>query len=219
MASLAVVYEFSFSTSPLTPIIPFMSKTILLATSNPGKVLEFQEVLGPLGYRIVSPKDLGLSSDPEENGTTYRENAFIKAFDLSNRSPYPVLADDSGLEIRALGNEPGIHTARYAKQNGGFPAVFDVVMKRLEGQQDRFACFHCSLCLIEKVGDAPLYFDGECPGTILFAPSGTHGFGYDPIFHSQEADIDFGLASEEIKNRFSHRGKAIAKLVEYLSQK
>ena len=73
-----------------------MSKTILLATSNPGKVLEFQEVLGPLGYRIISPKDLGLSSDPEENGTTYRENAFIKAFDLSNRSPYPVLADPYG---------------------------------------------------------------------------------------------------------------------------
>lgn len=182
MASLAVVYGFSFSASPLTPIIPFMSKTILLATSNPGKVLEFQEVLGPLGYRIISPKDLGLSSDPEENGTTYRENAFIKAFDLSGRSSYPVLADDSGLEIRALGNEPGIHTARYAKQNGGFPAVFDVVMKRLEGQQDRFACFHCSLCLIEKAGDAPFILMGSAPGPFYLLPVGLMVLAMTPSF-------------------------------------
>ena len=83
---MAFVYGFSFSASPLTPIIPFMSKTILLATSNPGKVLEFQEVLGPLGYRIVSPKDLGLSSAPEENGTTYREKAFIMGIELGSRS-------------------------------------------------------------------------------------------------------------------------------------
>lgn len=193
-----------------------MNKEICLATSNAGKLLEFREILAPMGFIIYSPKDLNIISEPLENGSNYRENAYIKALDLAKKVPFPVIADDSGLEIEALGNEPGLHTARYAKENGGFPSVFDVVLKRLEGQTNRKAAFHCSICYLASPTSQPLYFDGVCPGYILHAPHGENGFGYDPIFHSEEADIDFGVAEEEIKNAYSHRGKAIAKLKVFL---
>ncbi len=196
-----------------------MNKEIVLATSNPGKLAEYREILAPMGYIIYSPKDLGIESDPEENGTNYRENAFIKAKDLANKVSFPIIADDSGLEIEALDNDPGLRTARYAKENGGFPRVFDVVLSRLKGQSNRNARFVCCICYLDSIDAKPLYFEGICPGTILEAPHGAHGFGYDPIFHSEEADIDFGIASPEIKNSFSHRGKAIQALKVYLAIK
>lgn len=196
-----------------------MNKEICLATSNPGKLQEYREILAPMGYVIYSPKDLGIESDPVENGSTYRENALIKAKDLAEKVPFPVLSDDSGLEIAALGDAPGIHTARYAKENGGFPAVFDVVLRRLEKASNRDARFVCCLCYLSSPEAKPLYFEGVCPGRILEAPVGENGFGYDPIFHSAEAGADFGTASEEIKNRFSHRGKAIAALKVFLAIK
>ena len=196
-----------------------MEKTIILATSNQGKVKEFQELLSPLGYQVISLKEAGIVSNPIEDGTTYRENSFIKAHDASLKTTLPVLADDSGIEIEAMGNKPGIHTARYAKENGGFPAVFEKVFANLEGLSNRKASFHCCLCLIPGKGQEPLYFEGACPGEILYEAKGSKGFGYDPIFHSYEADEDFGTASEETKNRYSHRGKAAQKLKEYLLTK
>ena len=101
-----------------------MNLEICLATSNEGKLREYREILAPMGYVIYSPKDLGIVSDPIENGTTYRENALIKARDLASKVPFPVLSDDSGLEIAALGNAPGIHTARFAKEHGGYTGAF-----------------------------------------------------------------------------------------------
>ena len=196
-----------------------MEKTIILATSNQGKVKEFQELLSPLGYEVISLKEAGIVSNPIENGTTYRENSFIKAHDASLKSDLPILADDSGIEIEAMGNKPGIHTARFAKEMGGFPAVFDVVFAKLKGQSNRKAAFHCCLCLIPGKGEDPIYFEGVCPGEILFEARGDKGFGYDPIFHSYEANADFGTASDEIKNKYSHRGKAAQKLKEYLLTK
>ncbi len=196
-----------------------MEKTIVLATSNPGKVIEFQELLGPTGYKIISLNEAGIASNPVEDGSTYRENSFIKAHDASLKTNLPVLADDSGIEIEAMGNRPGIRTARFAKEQGGFPAVFEAVFKELEGKANRHAAFHCCLCLIPGKGQEPLFFEGVCPGEILSEARGCHGFGYDPIFHSYEADADFGTASEEIKNEYSHRGKAAKKLKEYLLTK
>ncbi len=196
-----------------------MEKTIILATSNQGKVKEFQELLSPLGYQVISLKEAGIVSNPIEDGTTYRENSFIKARDASLKTSLPVLADDSGIEIEAMDNKPGIHTARYAKENGGFPAVFEKVFANLKGQSNRKAAFHCCLCLIPGKEEDPLYFEGVCPGEILYEAKGNQGFGYDPIFHSYEADEDFGTASEETKNRYSHRGKAAQKLKEYLLTK
>ena len=199
-------------------LIP-MQKTIVLATSNQGKVKEFVDLLGPIGYKVISLKEAGIISNPIEDGKTYKENSYIKAHDASLQTELPVLADDSGIEIEAMGNKPGIHTARYAKEQGGFPAVFDVVFADLKGQANRKAAFHCCLCLIPGRGDEPLFFEGVCPGEILFEAKGAGGFGYDPIFHSYEADADFGTASEEIKNKYSHRGKASQKLKEYLLTK
>ena len=196
-----------------------MEKTIILATSNQGKVKEFQELLSPLGYEVISLKEAGIVSNPIENGATYRENSFIKAHDASLKSGLPILADDSGIEIEAMGNKPGIHTARFAKEMGGFPAVFDVVFAKLKGQSNRKAAFHCCLCLIPGKGKDPIYFEGICPGEILVEARGDKGFGYDPIFHSYEANADFGTASDEIKNKYSHRGKAAQKLKEYLLTK
>ena len=196
-----------------------MEKTIVLATSNQGKVLEFQNLLSPLGYRVLSLKEADIVSNPVENRKTYRENSYIKALDAAKKTNFPVLADDSGLEIEALGNRPGIHTARFAKESGGYPAVFQKIFGELEGKKNRNAAFHCCLCFLEAPNAEPLFFEGVCPGSILFEAKGAHGFGYDPIFHSDEAGLDFGEADEETKNKYSHRGKASRKLQEYLLTK
>lgn len=190
-------------------------KKILLATNNEHKAREYEEMLAPLGYMVVIPKELKLDFDPEETGATFRENAYLKAKAFYDFMDIPCIADDSGLVIPSLGGMPGIHTARYAKEHGGYPAVFSYLNKELEGK-DRRANFHCCICYYS--GGEPLYFEGDCPGYLLEHPVGENGFGYDPIFHSIEADIDFGIAPEEIKNRFSHRGKALAALLAYFKK-
>lgn len=193
-----------------------MEKKIVLATGNEGKAKEFNELLSPLGFKVVSLKEAGIVSKPIEDGKSYRENSYIKAFDASRQTSLPVLADDSGIEIEAMGNAPGILTSRYAQENGGFPDVFKKIFRNLEGQSNRKAAFHCCICLIKGQGQEPLYFEGICPGEILLEAKGKGGFGYDPIFHSYEANEDFGTASEETKNKYSHRGKAFQKLKDYL---
>ena len=194
-----------------------MNKEIFLATNNKGKLAEYREILAPLGFVIYSPKDLNLSLDPEENGATYRENSYIKAKAFAEILPFPVLADDSGLEIEALDGFPGLHSARFASSFPSYPDAWDEIFRRLENKQDRSAKFHCCICYLEHKDAKPLFFEADCPGSILPAPSGNNGFGYDPIFHSDEADIDFGLAPEEIKNAYSHRGKALKRLSLYFA--
>ncbi len=193
-----------------------MNKQIVLATSNPGKLAEYREILAPGGYTIYSPKDLNIDCDPEENGTNYRENAFIKAKALRKLVPFPVIADDSGLEINALDKYPGLHTARHRAQFSSYPEAWQDLIDKLQGKEDRSAQFVCCICLLEEENGTPRYFEGVCPGRILEKPHGENGFGYDPIFHSDEANIDFGIASPDIKNTFSHRGKAIKKLQLFL---
>ena len=194
-----------------------MNKEICVATNNKGKLKEYREILAPMGYVIYSPADLNIELDPEESGSSYRENAYIKAKAFAEKVPFPVLADDSGLEIHALGAFPGLHSSRFAEEMGGYPNAYKEIFHRLEGKQDRSAHFSCTICYLENKSAKPFYFEGICPGTILEKPSGDHGFGYDPIFHCEEADLDFGLASEEEKNRYSHRAKAIAKLKLFLA--
>ncbi len=186
----------------------------LLASNNPHKVMEFKEILAPLGIEIVSPRDLNLNIEPEENGKTFRENSFIKAKAFHKASKLPTIADDSGLCIKALDGKPGIYSARFAEENGGYPNVFEVLNKALK-DKSRAAKFHCCICFYN--GNDPLYFEGDCFGYLLEKPVGAAGFGYDPIFHCLEGDIDFGTASEEAKNKYSHRGKAIEKFCSYLA--
>src|SRR5574344_998185 len=195
-----------------------MNKEICLATNNKGKLKEYREMLSPLGYVIYCPKDLNIESEPEETGTTYFENAFIKAKALALKVPYPVIADDSGFEVLALGRFPGLHSSRYAATVGNdYQKAGAALVKKLKPTDSRAAEFHCVICYLEKPTAKPLYLEGICPGTILEKPQGNHGFGYDPFFHCTEADADFGLADEATKNKYSHRAKALTKLITYLA--
>ncbi len=194
-----------------------MYKPIVLATNNPHKLQEYREILAPMGYVIYGTKDLNIDCDPPEIGNTYEENAYIKAKALRNLVPYPVISDDSGLEIEALDNFPGIHSARFASQFKNYKEAMEEILKRMKDKENRNAAFHCTICLLENKDSKPLFFSGICPGKILDHIEGEHGFGYDPIFFSNEANMPFGLASEEIKNKYSHRKKALEKLALYLA--
>ena len=194
-----------------------MYKPIVLATNNPHKLQEYREILAPMGYVIYGTKDLNIDCDPPEIGNTYEENAYIKAKALRNLVPYPVISDDSGLEIEALDNFPGIHSARFASQFKNYKEAMEEILKRMKDEENRNAAFHCTICLLENKDSKPLFFTGICPGKILDHIEGEHGFGYDPIFFSNEANMPFGLAKKEIKNKYSHRKKALEKLALYLA--
>ncbi len=195
-----------------------MSKELVLATHNKDKIREYRELLVPLGYVLYSAKDLNISAEVEETGKTYSENALIKAKALRKLVKWPVIADDSGLEIRALGNFPGLHSARFAESLGGNYAVVDrEILRRMENATDRYAAYHCCICLLEKTDSKPLFFEGLCEGSILPEIKGTHGFGYDPIFRYDKGDLNFGECSEEQKNAVSHRAIALGKLVIFLA--
>ena len=122
-----------------------MNIQICLATNNKGKLREYREILAPMGFVIYSPSDLNIASDPEETAETYRENAYIKALSLSKKVPFPVIADDSGLEINALDRFPGLHSSRFAESCGGYPQAYQEIQKRLEGKEDRSAQFRCCI--------------------------------------------------------------------------
>ena len=187
-----------------------MNKQIVLSTNNKGKLAEYREILGPMGYVIYCPNDFQLQIEVEETGKTYRENSLLKAKALSEYLNIPIIADDSGLCIDSLGGFPGLYSSRYAESLGGYENAYADLNKRLSGLS-RDCHFHCCICYLEK-GKSPLYFEGDCPGVLLSSPKGGHGFGYDPIFFSYELGKAFGEASEEEKNRVSHRRKAITKL-------
>lgn len=193
-----------------------MNKQICLATNNKGKLREYREMLAPMGFVIYSPSDLNINLDVDETGCDYRENSYLKAKAFRELVPFPVIADDSGLEVLSLDEFPGLRSARFALECGGYPQAYEELFRRLEGK-DRAARFRCCICYLSEPDAKPLYFEGFCPGYILEAPHGQNGFGYDPIFHCDEADIDFGVADEETKNKFSHRAKAIAKLRVFLA--
>jgi XTP/dITP diphosphohydrolase len=197
-----------------------MNKEIVLATHNANKVREYRELLAPLGYLIYSSKDLNIDDEPVENGTTYAENAYIKAKALRSLVKWPVIADDSGIEIKALGDHfPGLRSARWAKEIGGgdYAVVDQKVIELLKDAKDRSAEYHCCICLLENIASKPLFFEGVCPGHILTEVKGHNGFGYDPIFHYDEGNLDFGTCNEEEKNAVSHRARALQKLVVYLA--
>ena len=191
---------------------------IVLATGNKGKIKEYESLLAPLGAELLLASSLGIDMDVEENGSDYRSNALIKARHVRKFTSLPVLSDDSGLEILALDRFPGLKTGRFASTMGGYPNAFQEVFRRLEGKK-RDAQFVCTICFLPENEDTPLFFEGVCPGEILTSVVGENGFGYDPIFYSYEAAIPLGEASEEIKDRYSHRGKASQKLLEYLLSK
>jgi XTP/dITP diphosphohydrolase len=197
-----------------------MKKQLALATHNKNKLREFRELLEPLGYLVYSASDLNILEEPVEDGLTYADNALIKAKALRSQVPWPVIADVSGIEIHALGAHfPGVLSARYVENiaHGDYHLANQMILEMMKDASDRSAEYHCCICLLEKPEAKPLFFEGVCKGHILTAAKGTHGFGYDPIFHADAADLDFGVCSEEEKNRVSHRAEAFRKLIVYLS--
>lgn len=192
-----------------------MNLEIVLATNNKHKLKEVREILSPYHIIVYGLSDLASKlEDVEENGTTYAENALIKAKAVQKLTTMPVISDDSGLEITALNNEPGIHSARYAESLGGHDNAIKEILKRLEDKEDRSARFVCDIVLL-NTDKKPLIFEGVAEGTIAKEKQGEGGFGYDPIFISKETGECFANMKEN-KNTVSHRAKALKKLLTYL---
>ena len=191
---------------------------LLVASNNQHKIKEYQEMFSGYEVKVHSPKELGINVNPDENGTTYEENSLIKAKALAECTKMPVIADDSGLNVVALNNFPGIHSSRFADSWGGNAVANLKLIEKLAEFSDKSAFFTCVITLL-NVEEKPVVFKGTCPGKILDKPEGEGGFGYDPIFYSNEAKQCFGTAGEEIKNKYSHRAKAMEQLIEYLKSK
>ncbi len=187
---------------------------LVIASHNEGKVREIRELLGPYGIEPVSAAELDLP-EPEETGTTFVANAELKALQAADLSGLPALADDSGLCVEALGNEPGIFSARWA----GEPRDFGLAMQRVEDrlaalppETSRNAHFVCALALAWPDGHVE-WFEGRVDGTLVWPPRGGHGFGYDPMFVPLGRDETFGEMDPAEKHAMSHRADAFRQLV------
>lgn len=213
-------------------------KKLIFATANKGKAREAAEILGE-GISIVLPSEMGIEEEADETGQSFRENSALKARFIYDRlrldgseANIPVLADDSGLEVDALGGEPGIYTARYAGGDKNFRDNMDKLLRKLEEagalrEEDRKARFRCSVTLIDAKGQESFH-EGSLEGHIAFRRSGTGGFGYDPVFIPDDSELEallaLGISPEEVhscngrtlaeipeswKNLISHRYKAL----------
>ena len=181
---------------------------ICAATNNPGKLKELRRILERMGHQVKSLGELGIQLDPEETGTTLAENARIKAEAFCKASGLPTVADDSGLCVDALNGGPGVYSARFGGEGLDDKGRYTLLLEMLRGQTDRAAHFHTSIVCAFPNGDE-LVCEGECPGTIAFAPMGEGGFGYDPVFFVPELRKTFGQLTAEEKASVSHRGKAL----------
>ena len=190
-------------------------KVVVLATGNPGKVRECAAVLAPAGFTVLGLGALADATPVEETGVTFEANARLKAEGYSLRTPHPVLADDSGLEVDALGGGPGVLSARYGGPELTDPERCTAILEALAHTPDdkRTARFRCVLALAQA-GRTLSTFDGAVEGTILRAPRGANGFGYDPIFFHPASGCAFAELTREEKERVSHRGQALRKFVE-----
>ena len=190
-------------------------KTIVIATKNAGKAREYQEMLAPLGIQVKTLADFAPIAI-DENGETFEENATIKATIAANQLHLPVMADDSGLMVDALGGAPGVRSARYAGDHDD-AANNAKLLSALNGVPDekRTAHFHTTIVGIKPDG-TKLVANGRVDGHILHQLTGENGFGYDPLFVPSGEIITFAQMSAEAKNAISHRGRAVAKLVKFL---
>lgn len=193
-------------------------KTIILATNNTHKQKEFQSLLS--NFKILTLKDINFLEDVEETGVTTKENAEIKAraifdFEKSKGLNFPVISDDSGLFVNALGGEPGVYSARYAGDHNS-QSNRDKVIKNLEGKNDRSAYFECTICYIDE--NITKFFVGRTYGQITKEEIGDTSFGYDCIFLSDDLHKTFGQSAEEEKDSVSHRGRAVTELKKFLSK-
>lgn len=183
---------------------------IVVATTNAGKVREFASMLAALPIRINALAEFPYVEPPDETGTTFEENARIKAADYARQLGEWVIADDSGLEIAALGGAPGVHSARFAGIEMDYDQKMQAVLAGLKdvAKDKRGARFVSVIALADPAGDIAFSAEGICPGRIASQPSGINGFGYDPIFIPDGFDHTFGELTDAEKHSISHRGRA-----------
>lgn len=192
---------------------------LLIATHNRGKVQEYREILGDLPFELITLDDAEITEDVDETGATFEENARLKADAYSQQSGLLTIADDSGLEVDALGGEPGVYSKRYAGEGKSDADRNAFLLEKLREvpQEKRAARFRCVI-VIEDAQGQRWVTEGTCKGEIAFAPRGTNGFGYDPIFIVPEHGKHLAELSSEEKNRISHRGRAAVKAREILER-
>lgn len=188
-------------------------KEIVFATNNLHKLEEIRQIIGNK-FNILSLKDINCNEEIPETATTLEGNAEIKARYIKEHYGYDCFADDTGLEVEALGGEPGVLSARYAGENHDSQANMELLLKNLSGKENRAARFRTVIALL--IGDELTLMDGIVEGVITHERAGDSGFGYDPIFKPNESDVTFAQMSSDDKNKISHRGRATAKLIDKL---
>ena len=190
---------------------------LILASNNAKKLRELKAILSDMDVEILSQREAGCNFEVDETGTTFAENAYLKAKAVFDATGEAVVADDSGLMVDALNGEPGVYSARYAP--GGHDASdeekYMYLLSKLEGVTDRKAKFVSSICCLLP-GGAEIRTEGECPGQILTQPHGEGGFGYDPVFMPDGYDKSMAQLGTDFKNTISHRARALAKFKEEL---
>ena len=189
---------------------------LIFATHNPNKLKEVQEMLGK-GFSLRSLADIQLFDEIPETAPTLEGNALLKAKFVKARTGYDVFADDTGLEVEALGGEPGVYSARYAGPGKEAAANMEKLLLELSGKTDRSARFRTVISLL--IGDEQYQFEGVVEGEITAHKSGSSGFGYDPVFLPKGSDRTFAEMTSGEKNAISHRGKAMEKLVTFLQKR
>ena len=191
---------------------------LIIASNNKGKIREYKDIFEPLGFLVTSQGEENINLEVEETGTTFEQNALLKAQAIYDLSHCCVISDDSGLEVEALGGEPGLYSARYK----GLETEHErriAVLKGLEGKENRNARFVTCICFIDEAG-MPHLFTGIWNGVIAEKEEGTNGFGYDPIFISEDGNGKTTASmSLSFKDTYSHRAKAVRKLIDYLQSR
>ena len=190
---------------------------LLLATQNPNKVIELKR-LSHNQLDVISLKDLNIVEDVEETGSSFEENARLKALWAYQQTGLPCIADDSGLEITALNNEPGVYSARYLGVDTPYTIKNQIILDRMQNQVDRSARFISVVCLVFGENDVHC-FEGVMPGSIDFEAKGSNGFGYDPIFLPENHRLTYAEMDLNTKNDLSHRGQAFRKVIAYLESR
>lgn len=190
---------------------------LVLASKNKGKLKEMQAILEELGVEVVLQSELGIDVDVEENGTTFAENALLKAEAVCKASGMAAIADDSGLCVDALQGAPGVYTARYGGEGLNDEGRYRLLLNNMKGLGPRTCHFATAIACVFPDGTV-LRAEGECHGTVAYAPMGTDGFGYDPIFFVPSLKKTFAQLTAEEKNAISHRGKALRQFAKVLEE-
>lgn len=191
---------------------------VILASNNKNKIREMSQILEPFGMEVISQRDAGADFEVEENGTTFRENAEIKAAAVFERLNVPVIADDSGLMVDALGGAPGVYSHRYAGENATDKDRCQKLLSELSDvpEEKRTARFVCEICFIDEKGERH-FFTGKCEGIIGTEENGENGFGYDPVFYVD--GVSLAEMTDDEKNSISHRGEALRLMKKYLEER